>query len=56
MLASVELRENRKSGIHRQKALTRADFTPGSIIGAGAYGTVFNVKFKDGVVEKKVNP
>lgn len=35
--------------------MTRVDFTPGKVVGSGAYGTVFCVQFKDAALEQRVN-
>ncbi len=45
---------NRKSSGMKNKALARSDFTQGSRIGDGAYGTVFKVQFQEHAVESRV--
>ncbi len=45
----------RKSGSLRLRPLVRNDFTQGTKVGDGAYGTVFKVQFQDSDLEQKVN-
>ena len=56
--AVTEGRQPRESMYAKQKykPLTRNDFTAGTRIGDGAYGTVFKVQFSGNELEKRVNP
>lgn len=53
---SQETRDAVKINGPKQKVLSRTDFSQGSKIGDGAYGTVYKVQFHDEAVENKINP